>query len=254
MAANGLTETKKALAALSPATPSAARAFRQALPSLSILVGDKIVVESEYCDEQCPPEKLRAIKESCEFLGGLLAACFELGLYEPLAEEVGWYASLMKNRGFGEGHVRDTVVAWINGIYFKIAPPASAELSRPLELLLDDLPALPAARPPEVPTPPAARRFLELILDANKRGAADYVLDLLKKSTPLEEIIDYVLLPALGEVGTLWQYNRIGVAEEHAAAEICRDVVGRLPAAAPAGERGRRKALLCCVPGEEHEL
>jgi len=252
MVVTELSVIKKALAGLSPATPAAARAFENALPSLSILVYDKTVAETEYCEKHCPPEKLRVIKEACEFLGGTLSASFELGVYEPLAEEFGWYASFLRNRGFEADHVRDAVAAWVDGIYFKIAPPASDELSRPLEILLENLAALAAAAQPEAPA--TANRFAEIIRRGDKREAGDDIKELLKKNTPLDAIIEDVLFPALREIGALWQNNRMGVAEEHAAAEICRDIIGRLAAAAPGAKSRRRSALLCCVPGEEHEL
>jgi methanogenic corrinoid protein MtbC1 len=245
-------DIKRVLAELPRATPPAAEAFERALPSLSILVYEKTVAEADYCDEHCPPEKLRVIKEAGEFLGGSLSASFELGLYEPLAEEFGWYASFLSNRGFDEKHVRDTIAAWVNGIYFKVPPPASDELSRPLEILLANLAALTVEARPE--TPRAAGRFAELIGQGDKREAGEHIAGLLKKNTPLEAIIDDVLFPALREIGTLWQNNRIGVAEEHAAAEICRDIIGGLTAALPHAKVGPRSALLCCVPGEEHEL
>ena len=246
-------EIEKNLADLTLATPAAARAFKQALPSLSILVYEKTIAEADYCDEHCPPEKLRAIKEAGEFLGGTLSASFELGLYEPLAEEFGWYASFLRNRGFENDDVRDTVAAWVNGIYFKIEPPASKYLTRPLELIMEHLPALTAEAKPESPPASPAGRFAELIGRGEKREAVEFITGLLEKDTALDEIIDDVLFPALREIGTLWQNNDVGVAEEHAAAEICRDIIVQLAAASP-DAKSRRSALLCCAPGEEHEL
>jgi methanogenic corrinoid protein MtbC1 len=248
-----LSDFKKTLAELSPATAAAADAFKLALPSLSILVYEKTVAEADYCDEHCPPEKLRVIKEAGEFLGGTLSASYELGLYEPLAEEFGWYGSFLRNRGFEDDHVRDTVAAWVNVIYFEIPPPASKELTRPLELIMELLPVPAAASAAEAPSAPDVDRLVYLVGRGERREAVNFISGLLKKNTPLDAIFDDVMFPALREIGALWQTNRIGVAEEHAATEICRDIIGQRVAAAPGAER-RRSALLCCGPGEEHEL
>lgn len=248
-----LSDIRRVLAELPRATPTAAEAFKQALPSLRILVYEKTVSEADYCDEHCPPEKLRVIKEAGEFLGGTLSASFELGLYEPLVEEFGWYGSFLRNRGFEEDHVRDTVAAWVNVIYFEIPPPASKKLTRPLELIMEALPALATASAAEAPSIPDVNRFVDLVGQGKRREAVDFISGLLKKNTPLDAIFDDVMFPALREVGTLWQNNRISVAGEHAATEICRDIIGQLAAAAPGAKR-RRSALLCCAPGEEHEL
>jgi methanogenic corrinoid protein MtbC1 len=249
-----LAKIKKYLGELAPPAPAAARAFKEALPSLSILVYEKTVAEADYCDEHCPPEKLRVIKEAGEFLGGTLSASYELGLYEPLAEEFGWYASFLGNRGFAEEHVLDTVAAWVNGIYFKTEPPASEELSRPLKLIMEHLPALTAEARSASPPTPAVRNLAEILRKGDRGRAGDFISDLLEKDTPLDAIVEDVLLPSLREIGTLWQNNRLSVAEEHAAAEICRDIIGRFASAGPAAKHRRRSALLSCVPGEEHEL
>jgi methanogenic corrinoid protein MtbC1 len=63
-----------------------------------------------------------------------------------------------------------------------------------------------------------------------------------------------VLMPALRHIGILWQKNKISAADEHAATEICRYIIFRLCDSIPREKSLPYKALVSCVPGEEHEM
>jgi len=55
-------------------------------------------------------------------------------------------------------------------------------------------------------------------------------------------------------LGFLWQTGRVSVADEHAATEICRYVLYRLFDSIEPAKPVGLKALVSCVPGDEHEL
>ena len=61
-----------------------------------------------------------------------------------------------------------------------------------------------------------------------------------------------VIEPAMKEIGECWAEGRLTVAQEHHTSELVR---GRLRALLEPGRRGPRgTAVLCCVPGERHEI
>jgi len=63
-----------------------------------------------------------------------------------------------------------------------------------------------------------------------------------------------VVLPALSHLGYLWETGEISVAGEHAATDICRYALYRLFDSLDPDRPAGLKALVACVPGEEHEL
>lgn len=254
MGDDGLTNVKKLLRELPTASAASAEAFRRYLPKLLLLVNEKASVETRYCDDYGAPEKPRAVEEGHKLLGELLGSVYEFGLYEALADEFVWFVSTLSSRGFDGNFFQKTLEGWVNGVRFEMPASASAELSLPLEILRANVATFLAdlRPPPSEPEPP--QDFLSLILANNRRDAASYVLELLKEGTPPEGVIHDVVGPALREIGLRWQRNDLGVADEHAATDICRYVVYRLFDAVAPRKALSRKALVTCVPGEEHEL
>jgi methanogenic corrinoid protein MtbC1 len=71
---------------------------------------------------------------------------------------------------------------------------------------------------------------------------------------PWERVVEDSVLSTLRYIGSLWETGRITVADEHAATEICRYVLYRLFDSIEPAKPVGLKALVSCVPGDEHEL
>jgi MerR family transcriptional regulator, light-induced transcriptional regulator len=69
---------------------------------------------------------------------------------------------------------------------------------------------------------------------------------------PPERAIADVAEPALRQIGALWERGEARVVDEHVLTELTRAKVRALMDGGIAGTRGR--AVLCCVPGERHDL
>jgi methanogenic corrinoid protein MtbC1 len=241
------------------ASPSAVskigrRAFSGAFPRLLAQVNDKFAVDARVLKEE-QPENLEFIYDAHRHFGDMLSAVYEFGLYENMLDEFAWYVSTLSSRGFGETYFRRMVEAWIIAVHSTIKPPESSELSAPLEYLcrnLHDIYSAAAAEAP--PLDPEAQHFLSLILNKDRRGAAEYVLSLLERGDAVERVYSSVVLPALGRLGALWQGNDISVADEHAATEISRYALFRLIDSIPRERPLGKQALVACVPGEEHDI
>jgi MerR family transcriptional regulator, light-induced transcriptional regulator len=109
------------------------------------------------------------------------------------------------------------------------------------------------------PAPVGAQPVLELgasalraALDRLDESAAHAELDRLLSAFSLETVLREVVLPYLRELGDRWERGDASVAQEHFASQVLR---GRLLGLARGWDRGTGpRALLACVPGEQHDL
>jgi MerR family transcriptional regulator, light-induced transcriptional regulator len=98
----------------------------------------------------------------------------------------------------------------------------------------------------------AARRDLGAALEAFDEPYAQAVLDSLLSTASLDSLLRDVVLPYLHELGERWQRGEVSVAQEHFASAVLR---GRLLGLARGWGRGfGPRALLSCLPGEQHDL
>jgi DNA-binding transcriptional MerR regulator len=102
------------------------------------------------------------------------------------------------------------------------------------------------------PTAAALGEQLRRALDGFDDVGAHSALDRLLGSYPLESVLRDAVLPYLRELGERWARAEASVAQEHFASALLR---GRLLALARDWGRGRSpRALLGCVPGDQHDL
>jgi DNA-binding transcriptional MerR regulator len=70
---------------------------------------------------------------------------------------------------------------------------------------------------------------------------------------PLEQVCAELIKPALWEIGRLWEQDQITVSIEHFATAFFRGLLTNLFHAMPPVATGPL-VIICCAPGEEHEL
>jgi DNA-binding transcriptional MerR regulator len=107
---------------------------------------------------------------------------------------------------------------------------------------------------PAAETPALERSAHELraALDAFDESAAQAALDRLLSGFTVEIVLRAVVLAYLRELGERWERGEASVAQEHFASHILR---GRLLGLARDWDRGAGpRALLACMPGEQHDL
>ena len=93
---------------------------------------------------------------------------------------------------------------------------------------------------------------LRVALDAFDESAAQSALDRLLSGLSVEIVLRDVVLAYLRELGDRWERGEASVAQEHFASQILR---GRLLGLARGWDRGPGpRALLACLPGEQHDL
>src|SRR3954470_12913235 len=100
--------------------------------------------------------------------------------------------------------------------------------------------------------PAAARRDLGTALESFDESRANALIDGVLAVTTIDVFLRDVLLPYLHELGERWERGEASVAQEHFASNVLR---GRLLGLGRDWGRGiGPRALLACLPGEEHEL
>ena len=118
---------------------------------------------------------------------------------------------------------------------------AAAEAAR---LALEDAPAAPAAGD--------SLFELRAALDAFDDAGAHRAFDRLLATLSVETVLADAVLPVLHDLGERWERGEASVAQEHFASQLLR---GRLLGLARGWDRGvGPRAVLACVPGEQHDL
>jgi len=102
------------------------------------------------------------------------------------------------------------------------------------------------------PAPGALGEDLRRALDAFDDPGAHAALDRLLGAYPLQTVLQDAVIPYLHELGERWQRGDASIAQEHFASALLR---GRLLGLARGWGSGRGpRALLACLPGNQHDL
>jgi len=230
-------------------------AFRHALPRLFLLVNERFLLEAKLSPGGISPEQQELIRDAHKYFGELLLGIYEFQLYEDLEEEFSWYISCLFRQGCEQEYVRKMIRAWIMAIHSVIQPPESDELVRPLEWVYKQVPLYcKLIREEEPHLDEEVKRFLDLLLRKERREAAEYILSLQSKGSSVEHLYSRVMTPALEQIGLFRQKSSMSFTDEHAATDICRYTILRLFDSTPREKKLPHRAVVSCVPGEEHEL
>lgn len=98
-------------------------------------------------------------------------------------------------------------------------------------------------------------RYLEAQLAGDRAEAIRLILeDGLGSGLTASDIYLRVIQPAQYELGRRWQHNEISVAQEHVGTAISQLAVAQLYRHLPRSSANRRRIMVTCVAGEQHEL
>jgi DNA-binding transcriptional MerR regulator len=101
-------------------------------------------------------------------------------------------------------------------------------------------------------SPASAREELADALDGYDEPRAQSILDRLLAVKTVDSLLSEVVMPYLRELGERWERGEVSVAQEHFASGVLR---GRLLGLARGWGLGvGPRAVLACLPGEQHDL
>ncbi len=243
------------LAKLPDITPEALDAFRLHLPKLVIFANDRFSLENKFAGESCTCRKSGLVEHFNLHFGELLLGVYEFSLYGQLADEFMLQVLALDCRGLDRSFVETVLKSWIMGIQSGLNQKYASVLVPPIHLLLGSLPVLYDSSDAAIAEPGEdVRRFMEFVLQKNRKFAAETLLALIREGKSIEDVYAEVMLPTLQHIDMRWRRNEISVADEHVATDICRYVMFRIIDSIFGERRYPFKALVTCMPGETQVL
>lgn len=101
-------------------------------------------------------------------------------------------------------------------------------------------------------SPASAREELAEALDGYDEPRAQSILDRVLAVTTVDSLLSEIVMPYLRDLGDRWERGEVSVAQEHFASGVLR---GRLLGLARGWGLGvGPRAVLACLPGEQHDL
>jgi DNA-binding transcriptional MerR regulator len=151
-------------------------------------------------------------------------------------------------RLYGDGDVA-RLRAMQSHVRSGLAPAEAARLVR------DGVAPPPVAQLPAVQEAGAVEREAAALSEALERfddTGANAAIDTLLGAFSVDVVVDRVLIPFLHELGERWERGEITVGQEHYASNLVRARL--LGLARGWGRVNGPRAVLACVPGEQHDL
>jgi methanogenic corrinoid protein MtbC1 len=248
-------KTKKDSQRLPPISEGAINSFCHSLPRLIFLVNQKFEVDNRFCCGKPLEAQMDMLRNSHKNFGDTLAAVYRFHIYDALVDEFAWLVSTLHYRGFDREYFEKMLDAWIIAIHGTIEPSFSNQLTQPLSFLKHNQHIF--LQHAEIPTEilsEAQKEFVNLLLEKRRRDSAELIMSQVEKGSRPDDLCNTLIMPALKLIGLWWQKNEINVTDEHAATLICRYIIFRLCDSISRKNVLAYKALVSCVPGEEHEL
>jgi MerR family transcriptional regulator, light-induced transcriptional regulator len=238
-----------------PLAPQALVAFAELHSRLLALVRERLSLELSQRIPEYGRGQRELLEDCTTRFGDTLKAVYSFGLFEQLENETAWLVSVLESRGLDRGWVERILESWTIAIQGMVKPPEADELSRPLiwaRSLVPRLSGQPLAEDKD--RPEDVQRYLDFCLHGQRREAAEFAFTFMEAGLAPEKIAEDLLVPALGQIGRLWENDRIGASTEHLATEITRYVIYRLFDSSPRKQSVPFSAVLACVPGDEHDI
>jgi methanogenic corrinoid protein MtbC1 len=199
----------------------------------------------------------QATRQDLLFHLEFLRPVLEFGLAQSMVDYLRWLDSVLVARRvpsdhlalsldwlaeFFAEHMEHDDGAVVASALYKVREMYLATIAEPVQV----------AKPPE-PWPEAAE-FEAALLSGNHVAALSQINGAIDKGHSLIDFELHVIQPALYEIGSKWQMNRVSVAKEHLATAIAQSAmtVGLLRARS-AASIGKR-VLLACVEGNQHAV
>jgi methanogenic corrinoid protein MtbC1 len=92
------------------------------------------------------------------------------------------------------------------------------------------------------------------ILISGDRGAASRMITEMIQSSSVEEVYEDVIKPALYDIGSLWEKNKISIATEHRATAITEGILNEIFPKVSSEKRNNKKVVLGSVEGDSHQV
>ncbi|MDH7501806.1 MAG: B12-binding domain-containing protein [Verrucomicrobiota bacterium] len=238
----------------SAANPAAV--FEEHLGQLTALVRQRLTLELQFHQRHDLEQLESDLTELVVEFGQLLRVIYRYDLGDALTHEAAWFASVLAARGPGLDAWRLLLDSWVMAIEGVIKPPECNQLAAPLQGLreLSQQVFAGAQTPHDAPTARPVEELVDCLVVGDRNGAQQLLQVQRAAGLPAADLILRLILPAMAEIGRLWERNELAVFEEHLASET----ILRLLAGLTAGEmnlaRAGCTAMVSCAPGDQHQI
>ncbi|NTV35407.1 MAG: cobalamin B12-binding domain protein [Anaerolineaceae bacterium] len=127
-----------------------------------------------------------------------------------------------------------------------------------IEAAMEHLPHVPETLKsfisPESPHYELAKKYLDALLQGDRKSASLLILDAADHGVNVKDIYLNVFQPSQQEVGRLWQMNQVSVAQEHFCTGATQMIMSQLYPRIFATQKNGRKLVATSVGGELHEI
>jgi MerR family transcriptional regulator, light-induced transcriptional regulator len=187
-----------------------------------------------------------------------LAQAIAAGRSALFVDYVAWAKIFLGSRGIPVQLLAENLEACLKTLEEVLPRDQGAIAAHYILDSLSSLPALPTTTPsylsPDRPLADLARRYLDALLNADRREASQLVMDAVHGGTPVRDIYLHVFQRSQYEIGRLWQTNQICVAQEHLCTAATRLIRSQLYSFIFGTERKNRRVVAACVGGDSHEI
>jgi len=96
--------------------------------------------------------------------------------------------------------------------------------------------------------------YLDSLLKGDRDKCAQIVINLLNNKVKLQELYEKIFQRSMNRIGTLWEQNKITVADEHIASYITKTLIDVVCSKLEKHEKSSRKIIITCVEKEFHGI
>ena len=174
------------------------------------------------------------------------------------ADCVGWARAALIQRGLPASALALHLDFLAAVVRRELPDDIGSQASAIVMAALRAMPGLPGEQPaflqPDAPVSLLATLYFRALLRGDRQLASRLVLQAVEQGTPVKDIYLHVFLPAQHEIGRLWQFNQISIAEEHYTTAATQLIMSQLYPQVFSSKRIGRTVVAVCVSGELHEL
>ncbi len=249
-------------AAMLPPVPlAAATSYQQHLPEMTSFVDENMHKKSAIIN-MIGGNPLQMMYDNHRHHGAFMATVFTVCNYQLLAQTLPWVYRAYHNRGFSYDYFPLELGCGITAVEEFIPAGLQSDIICVYQWMIDQHDTLIELSQQQLDGLAVVdSAWLERKNEfrvASLRGDHRHCLNMATTSVKNpENIVDFylqVLQPALYEIGTLWENNKISVAQEHLASAIVTRVMAAVNLVLIGPESYRGKAVVAACANEYHEI
>lgn len=187
-----------------------------------------------------------------------LAAALDADRPRLFANQVRWARMNLESRGVDGSQLRAGLEALREVLRAQLPenlqPLAAAQIDDALRRFDEPPTELPGQLAERGPHGLLAGRYLLALLEGDPAQAGRMVLDALRAGHDVPTLLLEVLLPALDEVGRMWNTGEINIAEEHLASTTTRRVMAQMMLHAAVRPANGKTLVAAAVAGNQHDI